>query len=110
MRLVDTKTSNGIFTWNNKRGGESQVASKLDRFILSEDLILTGLDMSAMILPFGGSDHWPIQLEASFIGTPRNRPFRFENIWLTHPDFINNIEKCWKEDMQVQGTKMFLLQ
>eukprot|EP00253_Pinus_taeda_P016893 PITA_16893 len=109
MRLVDTKTSNGIFTWNKKRGGESQVASKLDIFIISEDLILTGLDLLAMILPFGGSDHWPIQLEASFIGTPRNRPFRFENIWLTHPDFTSNIEKWWTKDMQVQGTKMFLL-
>jgi len=109
MRLVDTETSNGIFTWNNKRGGESQVASKLDRFIILEDLILIGLDLLAMILPFGGLDHWPIQIEASFIGTLRNRPFRFENIWLTHPDFISNIEKWWIEDMQVQGTKMFLL-
>eukprot|EP00253_Pinus_taeda_P006320 PITA_06320 len=110
MRLVDSKTYNGIFTWNNKRGGVAQVASKLDRFSISEDLILSGLDLSAMILPFGGSDHWPIQLEASFIGTPRNRPFRFENIWLTHPEFNNNIEKWWTEDLNVQGTKMFLLQ
>lgn len=57
MRLVNTETNNGIFTWNNKRGGASQVASKLDRFIISKDLILTGIDLSAMILPFGGSDH-----------------------------------------------------
>jgi len=21
------------------------------------------------------------------MGTPRNRPFRFENVWLSHPDF-----------------------
>jgi len=35
MKLVDTDMSNGLFTWNNKRGGESQVASKLDRFIIS---------------------------------------------------------------------------
>ena len=47
--------------------------------------------------------------EVSFIGTPRNRPFRFENIWLTHLDFISNIEKWWTKDMHVQGTKMFLL-
>jgi len=55
-------------------------------------------------------DCWPIQLEASFIGTPRNRPFRFENVWLTHPDFISNINKWWKEELHVQGTKMFMLQ
>ena len=35
MRLFDTNMSNGLFTWNNKRGGEVQVASKLDRFIIS---------------------------------------------------------------------------
>jgi len=57
MRLVDTETINGTFTWNNKRGGASQVASKLDRFIISEDLHLISLDMSALILPFGGLDH-----------------------------------------------------
>lgn len=85
------------------------MASKLDRFIISEDLILTGPDLSTMILPFGGLDHWLVQLEASFTGTPRNKPFRFENIWLIHLDFISNIEKWWTEDMQVQATKMFLL-
>jgi len=60
MRLVDVETTNGTFTWNTKRGGASQVAYKLDRFIILEDLLLTGLDMSFLILPFGGSDHWPI--------------------------------------------------
>ena len=91
-------------------GGGSQVASKHDRFIISEDLILTGHNLVAMILPFGGSDHWPILLEVSFIGTPRNRPFRFENIWLSLTDFINNIKRWWIENTHVQGTKMFLLQ
>ncbi len=79
MGLVDTKKINGTFTWNNKRGGASQVASKLGRFIISEDLFLLGPAMLAYILPFGGSNHCHIQLEATFKGTPRNKPFRFEN-------------------------------
>ena len=110
MGPVDTKIVNGTFTWNNKRGGASQVASKLDRFIISEDLLLIGLDVSALILPFGGLDHWPVQLEATFMGTPRNKPFRIENVWLSHPDFTSNIDKWWMEYMHVQGTKMFMLQ
>ena len=57
MGLVETETINGTFTWNNKRGGASQVASKNYRFIISEDLILTGPAMTASILPFRGSDH-----------------------------------------------------
>ena len=63
MKLVDTDMSNGLFTWNNKRGGESQVASKLDRFIISYDLMLIDKEMIAKLLPFGGSGHWTVQLE-----------------------------------------------
>lgn len=40
MKLVDIETKNGFCAWNNKRGGDSQVASMLDRFMISEDLML----------------------------------------------------------------------
>lgn len=86
------------------------MASKLDRFIISEDLMLIDKEMRARFLPFRGSDHWPVQLEMQGIGTPRNRPFRFENIWLSHPYFINNIATWWFEDLNIQGSRTFLLQ
>eukprot|EP00253_Pinus_taeda_P036567 PITA_36567 len=44
------------------------------------------------------------------IDKPRNRRFRFENIWLSHPNFNNNITIWWAEDLEIQGTRMFLLQ
>ena len=75
MKLVDTDMINGLFTWNNKSGGESQVASKLEIFIISEDLMLTNKEMIVRILPFGGPDHWPVQFEVTGIGTQKNRPF-----------------------------------
>eukprot|EP00253_Pinus_taeda_P023689 PITA_23689 len=90
MKLVDIDLNNGIFTWNNRRGEQSLVASKLDRLIISKDPILNDKGMEARILPFGGSDHWLVQLEVKGIGTPKNRPFIFENIWLTHLDSSND--------------------
>ncbi len=57
MKLVNIDSSNGLFTWNNRRGGESLVALKLDRFIISEDLMINNKEMETIILPFGGSDH-----------------------------------------------------
>ena len=93
-----------------KRGGAHQVASKLDRFMISEDLFLSGPAMTASIIPFGGSDHWPVQLEATFMVTPRNKPFRFENAWLSHPNFTNYVDKWWREELNIQGTKMYMLQ
>ena len=44
------------------------------------------------------------------MGTPRNKPFSFENAWLSHLEFTSNIEKWWREDLNVQGTKISLLQ
>ena len=75
------------------------MASKLDRFLVSEDLMLIHNEITTRILPFGSSDHWPIQLEIKGLDSPRNRPFRFENIWLTHPDFLSNIKDWWREDL-----------
>jgi len=77
--------------------------------MILEDLMLIDKEMVARIIPFGGSNHWPLQLEVQGIGTPKNRNFRFENIWLTHPDFISNIANWWFEDLHIQGTRMFLL-
>lgn len=102
MKLVDIKMDNKIFTLNNKRGGESKVASKLDRFIISEDLMLNNKEMVARVLQFGGLDHWLVQLEVEGIGNPKKQPFRFENIWLSHPEFISNITRWWAEDLKIQ--------
>jgi len=95
MKMVDSELSNRLFTWNNKRGGEAQVASKLDRFMISEELMLIDKEISARVIPFGGSDHWPIQLEIKGMVSTRNRPFRLENVSLSHPDFTSNTEKWW---------------
>eukprot|EP00253_Pinus_taeda_P027896 PITA_27896 len=109
-KLMDVQPSSYSFTWNNRRGGEHLIASRLDRFLISESIVLEGITVSSDILPSGGSDHWPISLEAAFLGTPRNKPFRFENFWLQHPNFVKLLEKWWSEPLQVQGTKMFKLQ
>jgi exonuclease III len=50
-QLIDLETNNGIYTWNNCRGGSQQVACKLDRFFISESLMLFGMHMEATILP-----------------------------------------------------------
>jgi len=38
--LVDLKTKNGQFTWNNKRMNQFQVAKRLDRFLILESIIM----------------------------------------------------------------------
>ena len=82
QRMVDIQTINGTHTWNNHRGGTNQVASRLDRFLISEQIMMKDVYIEAMILPIVGSDHWPIKLEIDLKQSPKRRPFRFESFWL----------------------------
>ena len=42
LRLVDIESGNGTYTWTNKRSGHQQIAWRLDRFLISETLLLEG--------------------------------------------------------------------
>lgn len=77
-RFVDIPTINGIHAWNNRRGGKNQIASILDRFLISEQIINMDIFIETMILSTMGADHWPIRLEIDIKGSPKKRPFRFE--------------------------------
>jgi len=54
INLVDTNWNIGLFTWNNRRGGDTLVASKLDRFFISENLMTDGKEVTTQVLLFGG--------------------------------------------------------
>jgi hypothetical protein len=51
VEMVDIKTSNGQFTWNNKRINQHQIVTRLDRFLVSDPIILQGLTLDYSILP-----------------------------------------------------------
>ena len=60
--MVDMEIGNGWFTWNNKRGGDHLVASRLDRFLVSEHIVHGTGEIRTDVLPMAGSDHWLVCL------------------------------------------------
>jgi exonuclease III len=110
LHLIDLEANNGIHTWTNRRTGIHQIACKLDRFLISDSLMMEGTTMEATILNFSGSDHWPIQLWLDVPATPGKKPFRFEQFWLDHPDFQANIQDWWREAEVPRGSKMYRFQ
>jgi exonuclease III len=51
LNLIDIETRNGPFTWTNKRAGTQHIASRLDHFLISENIMLEGPLIEADILP-----------------------------------------------------------
>ena len=110
LHLVDIQTPNGFYTWQNKRSGQRHIASRLDRFLVSESIMNREGDIGAFIMPGAGSDHWPISLEWSWPGEFIKRPFRFEKLWTMHPNFKRLITDWWKGMEDTGGSRMFNLQ
>uniref|UniRef100_A0A2N9IBY2 Reverse transcriptase domain-containing protein n=1 Tax=Fagus sylvatica TaxID=28930 RepID=A0A2N9IBY2_FAGSY len=94
--MIDLGFSGPKYTWSNLHDISSLIMQRLDRAwanpswnVLFPDALVTHL------LRFH-SDHCPILLSLS-----RNsvcnlpRPFRFESMWLSHPDFMNVVIQAW---------------
>lgn len=97
LKLVDIPTINGKDPWNNGRGENRQVASRLEKFLATKSFIRKHIFYEATILPCLGLDHWPIKLEIAMNHQNQNRPFRFEAFWLREPTFIDKMKNWWKE-------------
>jgi len=61
LQLLEIETCNGIHTWNNRRGGQHQMTSNMDQFLIIDDMLNRDVFLESMILLSMGSDHLPIQ-------------------------------------------------
>eukprot|EP00253_Pinus_taeda_P029770 PITA_29770 len=104
--LIDLPTANGLYTWTNKRIIPMQIASRLDRFLISDNAIHVGGEFTAHIIPFSGSDHWPIEMLWNRPGNNSKKPFRFEAFWLSHPEFKDFITTTWQNSNPIEHSKM----
>jgi hypothetical protein len=109
-KLVDIENGNDTFTWTNKRTRPQQIACRIDRFLLSEILLLEGPLIESNILPKASSDQWSVQLWIDTMASPKLKPFIFEKFWLSHPD-IQEMDRHWWNTTEIhQGTKMYCFQ
>lgn len=88
------------FTWRGpKWNGRDWVFNRLDRFLCNVEWRLRFQEGFGRVLPRVQSDHHPIMILTE--GEPNismNRPFRFEAIWTTHPDFHRFLKDKWGRD------------
>eukprot|EP00253_Pinus_taeda_P014111 PITA_14111 len=92
--LIDLPSNNGLFTWTKKREGAHQIASRLDRFLISDNAPYLGGDIISSILPISGSDHWPIELQWQRPDSPGSNTNPQENKkWLDSKRNFNSLKK-----------------
>ena len=108
--LVDLENGDGWFTWNNRRGHEYLVASRIDHFPVTEIIIRGAEEIRANVISTAGFDHWPVCLSWEGAADRLPKPFRFEQFWLEHRDFKGMVEQ-WRQEMKDSGgTRMYNFQ
>ncbi|KAK3213080.1 hypothetical protein Dsin_017786 [Dipteronia sinensis] len=92
-KVVDIPLSGITFTWSNNR--EKALWARLDRFLISSEILLWFLSLSQNSLPRSLSDH-----NAIVIGERKKdwglSPFRFCNGWLKEKVLMHEALEGWK--------------
>ena len=96
LQLCDLMASGQQFTWMNKREEDSFVMERLDRAFASTEWINHYHLYYLRNLPINRSDYGPIILDFEHQTPFRNRPFRFEQMWITHPSYRDMVSKAWE--------------
>ena len=89
--LIDLPIGGCYYTWMSKAGTK---LSKLDRFLISEDILDALPDIRITTLNRLYSDHTPILLHVSkSVFNPS--PFKLYNLWLLRDGFDDAIKSAW---------------
>ncbi|GJY65492.1 putative reverse transcriptase domain-containing protein [Tanacetum coccineum] len=103
--LVEVSLGGSRFTWCHK---SAKKMSKLDRFLVSENLLVSCPQLNAITLERFLSDHRPILLRENHYDYGPT-PFRFFHHWIEMEGFCKLVEDTWKNSPCVGSNAMKIL-
>lgn len=93
--LKDLGFKGNCSTWVNNRQGQAYVVAKLDRVFSNSAWLDTFDDPMVTHLPRLSSNHSHLLLTHRCRTSPKNIPFKFEEMWLPHTSFTAIVENSW---------------
>lgn len=93
--LREIYMAGGKYTWSNNQ--ENPTLERLDRILMSREWENLFPTMTSYKNPREVSDHNPIILTTCGNRPKKKLEFRFELSWLNQPDFLENVDRIWKE-------------
>ena len=97
--LLDLGFSGPKFTWSNLRQVSDLFLECIDRCFANPSWRLLYPEAFVTHLPRVFSDHCPVLLELSKPPPASiNKPFRFQTMWLHHPEFHDVVRGAWEQE------------
>ena len=101
--MVDMGFSGPRYTWTNKRDINNLIIERIDRFFMNPDWYVMYPNARVTHLPRCHSDHCPVLMEALPISIIKlNRPFRFQEFWLSDISFPTIVSKAWNGNTELE--------
>lgn len=92
LGLVELPLKGKCFTWSNKQF--SPLFERLDWFFISSCWTLSNPRSCVTTLSMETSDHTPCPISITMV-IPKSKTFRFENHWMHHDDFLEQVQSGW---------------
>ncbi|XP_027152134.1 uncharacterized protein LOC113752202 [Coffea eugenioides] len=105
--VCDAGFSGSRYTWCNNRSGTARIWKRLDRLLLCGRALELPYQIMVQHLGRDPSDHAPLLLSVDTKLDNKPKPFRFLNIWTTHPGLLGVIKDCWAQP--VNGSPLQVL-
>ncbi|GAV67467.1 LOW QUALITY PROTEIN: hypothetical protein CFOL_v3_10972, partial [Cephalotus follicularis] len=98
--IQDLRQTGCFFSWSNKRVGDEAVSKKLDRAMGNWGWFKEFNHVQASFPTPGLSDHSPCILQFKIACRSGSRPFKYLNVWASHPEFLDVVRHVWAQSVE----------
>lgn len=103
--LYEMKSSRCYYTWSNKQEGQDRVPSRIDRVFIDTKWVNKLPVAKVQYLLAEGYDHSPAIIQYEGNDRPRQKVFRYYNMWSMDISFVSKVEGSWGQ--HIQGSNMY---
>ncbi|KAF9605051.1 hypothetical protein IFM89_013721 [Coptis chinensis] len=106
-QLMEVPSNGFHHTWWNKQVGRFKIVGKLDRMFCNAIWSSKFPGWNYKVCNRVCSDHSPLVGRSIEIPRPKNVPFKFFNMWCSHPSFREVVQQSW--EVPILGHSIFAL-
>ena len=105
--MIDLGFAGPKYTWTNRRPISSLILERIDRCFANSVWRLLYPEAVVTHLPRTFSDHCPMLIKLCKSNANHlNKSFRFQMMWLLHPDFLRVMQQAWSKDRFLQTSTL----
>ncbi|XP_019183742.1 PREDICTED: uncharacterized protein LOC109178660 [Ipomoea nil] len=102
--LLDLATLGSQYTWHGVRTAGA-VWKRLDRYLMNANFRDYFTEVRITVMARTTSDYSPILLSGANTMVSCLKQFRFQNMWITHPSFMDTVSLNWNQPAEGWGMR-----